>query len=81
MPLRCAGAEYLRLASGEIHYTLFSRMLPWDHAPGILIYQEAGGVARTLDGRRYDPAEYEGPGLLMAPDETSWQALQAALFD
>ena len=78
--LRCAGAEYLRLAAGEMHYTLFSRMMPWDHAPGILIHREAGGWARTLDDRPYDPAEFAGPGLLMAPDAESWQALHAALF-
>ncbi len=77
--LRCAGVEYLRLATGEMHFTLFSRMLPWDHAPGILIHREAGGVARTLDGRPYDPAEFDGPGLLMAPDAASWRDLQAAL--
>ncbi len=79
--LRCAGAEYLRLANGEMHFTLFSRMLPWDHAPGILIHREAGGLARTLDGRPYDPAEFDGPGLLMAPDAASWEALQAALLE
>src|SRR3546814_5422039 len=32
--LRCAGAEYLRLAAGETHFSLFTRLMPWDHVPG-----------------------------------------------
>src|SRR3546814_4589399 len=27
--LRCAGAEYLRLAAGETHFSLFTRLMPW----------------------------------------------------
>ena len=76
----CAGAEYVRLARGEMHFTLFTRMMPWDHAPGILIHTEAGGCARTLDGVPYRPAMVDGPGILVAPDEASWDALNRLLF-
>lgn len=79
--LRCAGHEYLRMAGGEMHFALFTRLMPWDHAPGTLIHREAGGVARTLDGTSYQPRSYRKPGLLMAPDEGSWETLRAALFD
>ena len=79
--LRCAGAEYLRLASGESHFSLFTKMMPWDHAPGVLIHAEAGGHGRTLDGAEYDPARRDAKGLLLTQDAASWQALNAALFD
>ena len=58
--LHCAGAEYLRLAAGETDFTLYTRMMPWDHAPGVLIHREAGGHGRTLDDRAYDPARRDG---------------------
>lgn len=79
--LHCAGAEYLRLAAGETDFTLYTRMMPWDHAPGLLIHREAGGHGRTFDDRPYDPARRDTPGLLMAPDPESWRALRAVLFD
>ena len=31
---RCAGAEYVRLALGEQHFAIFTKLAPWDHAPG-----------------------------------------------
>lgn len=79
--LRCAGHEYLRMAGGETHFALFTKLMPWDHAPGTLIHREAGGVARTLDGAPYQPRSYRKPGLLMAPDDGAWETLRAALFD
>jgi fructose-1,6-bisphosphatase/inositol monophosphatase family enzyme len=48
--LRCAGAEYLRLAAGETQFSLFTRLMPWDHLPGTLIHGEAGGIALCFDG-------------------------------
>jgi fructose-1,6-bisphosphatase/inositol monophosphatase family enzyme len=78
--LRCAGHEYLRLARAETHYSLFTKMMPWDHAPGVLIHREAGGCGRTLDGAPYDPARRPSPALLLAPDEASWTALHETLF-
>ncbi|HSR72560.1 MAG TPA: inositol monophosphatase [Kiloniellales bacterium] len=78
--LRCAGLEYLRLARGEMHFSLFTRLMPWDHVPGTLIHVEAGGVARTLDGRPYRARSLGRPGLLMAPDAAAWSGLFALLF-
>ncbi len=79
--LRCAAAEYLRLATGEMHYSLFTRLMPWDHAAGVLLHAEAGGFSRTAEGRPYSPAERGGRGLLLAPDEAAWQALYEVLFE
>ncbi len=78
--LRCAGWEYLRLASGEIQFSLFTKLMPWDHVPGTLIFREAGGLARTLDGVLYGARHHREPGLLIAPDQASWDWLHDALF-
>ena len=77
--LRCAGQEYIRLASGEIHYSLFTKLMPWDHAPGVLLYREAGGLAKLFDGRDYQAPIFQGPPLLMAADEDLWQSLRSML--
>jgi fructose-1,6-bisphosphatase/inositol monophosphatase family enzyme len=78
--LRCAGWEYLRLATGEIQFSLFTKLMPWDHGPGTLIFREAGGLARTLDGASYGARDHRAPGLLMAPDQASWDWLHERLF-
>jgi len=78
--LRCAGWEYLRLANGEIQFSLFTRLMPWDHVPGTLIFREAGGLAQTLDGTPYGARDHRTPGLLMAPDQASWDWLYNRLF-
>ena len=79
--LRCAGHEYIRMAGGERQFSLFTKMMPWDHAPGMLIHREAGGHGRRLDGETYSAASQEGGGLLIAPDRPSWEALHDALFE
>ena len=54
---RCAAEQYPRLVLGENDLTLFWRTLPWDHAPGTLFLEEAGGRIARLDGSPYRPAE------------------------
>jgi fructose-1,6-bisphosphatase/inositol monophosphatase family enzyme len=78
--LRCAGLEYMRLADGQIHFSLYSRLMPWDHAPGVLLHAEAGGHAAYLEGGSYDPARIDARGLMLAPDAASWQALHDLLL-
>jgi fructose-1,6-bisphosphatase/inositol monophosphatase family enzyme len=77
--LRCAAHEYLTLNSGEAHFSLYRRIMPWDHAAGTLMHAEAGGYHAKLNGDAYTPADREG-GLLLAPDRTSWMALRELLF-
>jgi fructose-1,6-bisphosphatase/inositol monophosphatase family enzyme len=77
---RCAGHEYLALASGKAHFALYNRLYPWDHAPGQLIHREAGGFSARLDGSPYTPREIAG-GLLLAPDAASWRILRELLVD
>ncbi len=74
----CAAHEYREILLGRQQFVLFWRTLPWDHAPGVLLVQEAGGVARRLDGSRYDPADGR-PGLLVAANEAIWHTVHATL--
>jgi fructose-1,6-bisphosphatase/inositol monophosphatase family enzyme len=76
---RCAAHQYRMLAGGHVHVQMFRKLLPWDHAAGVLLHREAGGYARQFDGSAYRPSATTG-GLLLAPDEASWQALAEALL-
>jgi fructose-1,6-bisphosphatase/inositol monophosphatase family enzyme len=77
---RCAAHQYRMLAAGHCHYVVFHRLLPWDHAAGWLLHQEAGGWSARLDGSAYRPAHATG-GLICTPDEASWHMLRAALME
>jgi fructose-1,6-bisphosphatase/inositol monophosphatase family enzyme len=76
---RCAGHEYRLLAAGAAHFLVYWRLLPWDHAPGVLLHREAGGYAGMLDGSPYSANIWEG-GLICAPDQQSWLNLKDILF-
>jgi fructose-1,6-bisphosphatase/inositol monophosphatase family enzyme len=76
---RCAAQEYRLAAAGHIHFLLYSKLWPWDHAAGWLLHQEAGGYAARFDGTPYRPSDLDG-GLLLAPDRASWEALHASLL-
>ena len=77
---RCAAHQYRMLAAGHCHFSIYHRLMPWDHAAGWLLHREAGGWSARLDGTPYSPAEITG-GLICAPDEASWRALRSALFE
>ncbi len=72
--LRCSCHEYRMLTQGASQFCLNGMLNVWDHAAGVLIYQEAGGIARLLDGRAYDPAMRKGH-LLTAASERLWEEL------
>ncbi|MEV4064365.1 inositol monophosphatase family protein [Nonomuraea dietziae] len=75
---KCAGVDYPRLVDGELDFVAFHRLLPWDHAPGVLLLTEAGGVARHHDRTPYRPADMR-PGLLTAADAACWQTVRSVL--
>lgn len=79
MSYRCAAHEYRLVAGGHTHFSVYGRLFPWDHAPGVLLHREAGGYAARFDGSPYDPTE-SGGGLICAPDRAGWQALHDALL-
>lgn len=77
---RCVGQEYLARLKGRMHFGVYTRMKPWDHAAGILMHQEAGGIARLGDGTPYRPAA-RGDVCLLTPDEDLWQTLHRELIE
>jgi fructose-1,6-bisphosphatase/inositol monophosphatase family enzyme len=77
--LRCAAHEWRLAASGQIHALLYWKLMPWDHAPGVLLHAEAGGHAILFDGRRYHGGVHGG-GLIAAPDRACLEAVREALL-
>lgn len=49
-PSTSAGIEYLDLVRGEGDAVVYTWEYPWDHAAGLLLLAEAGGVAANVDG-------------------------------
>jgi len=65
---------YRQIALGHFNFSLTYKMLPWDHAAGVLVHTEAGGICRTLNGQEYNPTMLYGE-MLAAQSEQQWQAL------
>ncbi len=78
--LRCAGADYERLATSKTQFSLYTRLMPWDHLPGVLIHKEVGGYGACLDQEEYRFNSYEKSGLLLAPNKDLWMKIKAVLF-
>jgi fructose-1,6-bisphosphatase/inositol monophosphatase family enzyme len=76
--LRCCGQEYRLAAGGRCDFLLYGVLNVWDHAPGALLFSEAGGHVRMLDGSLYRPG-LPSTGLLGAPDTESWRQIRAIL--
>ena len=74
-----AGFIYPELAQGKTDFAMFWRTLPWDHAPGSLIAQEAGCYVARLDGTPYR-ADGSGEGILGAANRDTWQLVRDALL-
>lgn len=80
--LRCSGQEYPAMALGQIHWGIYGRNIPWDHAPGTLLICEAGGIARRLNGQDYRAADPPGGSPLVAAcGEGQWNWLKTGIFD
>ena len=76
---RCAAEQYPRLVLGVNDCSIFERTLAWDHAPGVLFVNEAGGMAVRPNGRPYRVDEAHLPGLLGAASPALWHGLAARL--
>jgi len=68
---RCAGEQYPRLALGQNDIALFERSHPWDHVPGALFLEEAGGKLARVDGTPYR-VDVPGTGLIGAASPALW---------
>lgn len=78
---RSAAIEYWRLLKGDLHISLFTKLMPWDHAAGVLLHREAGGHAGYIDkGDAYVPADMLRPGLLVASNEAAWRKIHWTLL-
>ena len=75
---RCAAYEYRLISEGLVHFTLHYKLMPWDHAAGVLIHQEAGGFSALLDGTPYDATRHEG-GIISAPDRATYDLIRREL--
>jgi len=76
---RCAAEQYPRLVLGVNDCSIFERTLAWDHAPGVLFVNEAGGKVARPDGRPYRVDEAHLPGLLAAANPALWDGLAERL--
>ncbi len=77
---RCAAHEYRMLAAGHCDYLVFNRLMPWDHLPGWLLHQEAGGFSAHFDGSPMRATDTTG-GLVCTSDEAGFAALAGMLFE
>lgn len=77
---KCAGFDYPAIANGSMDFALYWRTLPWDHAPGVLFLQEAGGHVKRPDGSEYRAADHARSGLLVARNKEIWSKVKSTLF-
>lgn len=76
---RCAAEQYPRLALGVNDVAVFERTLAWDHAPGALFVNEAGGKVARPDGRPYRVDQHLERGLIGAASPALWHELAERL--
>jgi len=85
----CVGRDYMDLTLGRLHFARYAfRLKPWDHAAGVLMHGETGGVSRLLKtDRDYHPdltpkeAEQANEVLMLAPDKATLESLATMLKD
>uniref|UniRef100_A6VZZ2 Inositol monophosphatase n=1 Tax=Marinomonas sp. (strain MWYL1) TaxID=400668 RepID=A6VZZ2_MARMS len=58
--LRCCCHEYRTMVQNGVDFFISPKPKVWDHAAGILAYQEAGGYVCMLDGSPYKPNVRKG---------------------
>lgn len=78
--LGCAAHEYTRIAKGESDVALYSRLKPWDHLPGALIVQEAGGYVAKWDEGEYTPQD-DYAGLVISSNKDNWRKAFNTIFE
>jgi fructose-1,6-bisphosphatase/inositol monophosphatase family enzyme len=78
---RCSAADYIDLALGRRQFVLSRGSKPWDHAAGVLITREAGGLTGFLDGTDYSVTELDGRVAATATEEAMRTIRQVASRD
>ncbi|MCF2528809.1 inositol monophosphatase family protein [Yinghuangia soli] len=64
-----AGLDYVDLVRGDTDGLVYAWESPWDHAAGLLLVAEAGGVSATLDGAPFKLAGGNALPLVVAAHE------------
>ena len=77
--LHCAAHEYLRIAKGEAHFSVYSKLKPWDHLAGALMVEEAGGFIQTWDRKTYTAA-IRDKGIIASNNQEIWDAVYDAFL-
>ncbi|MBA1159000.1 inositol monophosphatase family protein [Microvirga mediterraneensis] len=77
---KCAGVDYPSIVKGTQNFLMFWRLLPWDHAPGAFLVEEAGGHVARLDGSEYRPSD-QRPGLLIGQNREVWDVVRRTLLN
>ena len=75
MAFGCACHEYRTMAFGFVDFMLTGKLMPWDHAAGLMIHREAGGYSALLDGTPYQPTIHQG-SVLAASSRVHWERLR-----
>ena len=70
-----AGLEYVMLASGRRTCALMVWENAWDHAAGLLLHAEAGGLTITADGKPFRLAGGNTLPFVVAPDAATAKAV------
>lgn len=73
----CAGWDYYDILVGDKDYVLFSRSLPWDHAPGGMLAEEVGMRVGRFDGAEYLPGD--GRKGLLTAHPSIWEKVRDGL--
>lgn len=60
----CCGVDYPNLVAGVTDFLVYSKVMPWDHAPGSLMVTELGGALARPDGSPYRAAAPVAPWLV-----------------
>jgi len=76
---RCAAEQYPRVVLGVNDLALFERTLPWDHAPGALFLNEAGGRVARPDGSPYR-VDDDRKGMIAAASPAMWDRAADILY-
>ncbi|SCL27479.1 fructose-1,6-bisphosphatase [Micromonospora pallida] len=69
--MKAAGLEYVELTTGQRGALVGVWDSPWDHAAGLLLYAEAGGVTVTADGSAFRLAGGNALPFVCAPDRAT----------
>ncbi len=76
---KCCGHDYLAILRGDAYYAMYSKIHPWDHLPGALMMEEAGGYLRQWNASNYTAKDAKG-GILVTPDQRLWDEIHGKIL-